>query len=80
MVRIAGYYRFGLAGYPVDCAESMRWDLMAADAGDTTGMDNIGLLYQNGQGVPQNHTEAGRWFRKAADLGDAGRMRIRPLG
>ena len=32
---------------------------------------NLGMLYQNGQGVPQDYAEAVRWFRKAADQGHA---------
>jgi TPR repeat protein len=31
----------------------------------------MGVLYANGQGVPQSYKEAGRWYRRAADQGDA---------
>ncbi|MFH1620128.1 MAG: hypothetical protein ABIG11_09550 [bacterium] len=27
---------------------------------------NLGFMYDNGQGVAQNHSEAARWYRKAA--------------
>ncbi len=31
----------------------------------------IGIMYYNGQGVPQDYAEAYRWFTKAAEQGDA---------
>jgi len=30
----------------------------------------LGLLFHNGQGVPQNYAETVKWSRKAADQGD----------
>ena len=32
---------------------------------------NLGLMYDNGQGVPQDYSEAVKWYRLAADQGDA---------
>jgi TPR repeat protein len=43
----------------------------AAEAGDATAMNNIGLLYENGQGVPQDYRQAMVWYRKAADGGNS---------
>ncbi|MFN8828685.1 MAG: caspase family protein [Labrys sp. (in: a-proteobacteria)] len=43
----------------------------AADLGDTTSMNNLGLMYESGTGVTVDAVEAVRWYRKAADLGDA---------
>ena len=34
-------------------------------------MNSLGLLYQNGQGVPQDYAKAREWYEKAADKGDA---------
>ena len=31
----------------------------------------LGIMYEQGQGVPQNYAEAVRWFRLAADQGDS---------
>jgi|AntAceMinimDraft_1070359.scaffolds.fasta_scaffold82778_2 hypothetical protein len=28
---------------------------------------SLGLVYANGQSVPQSHHEAGKWFRKAVE-------------
>jgi TPR repeat protein len=61
-------------GVPQDYAEAMRWFRQAADAGNSSAMNNIGLLYQNGEGVPQDYAEAMRWFRKAADAGNSAAM------
>ena len=36
-----------------------------------TAQFNLGLMYHNGQGVPQDYREAVRWYRMAADQGDA---------
>lgn len=40
-----------------------------ADAGNATAQFNLGLLYYEGQGVPQDYAEAARWFQSAADQG-----------
>ena len=32
---------------------------------------NLGTMYYNGQGVPQDYAQAAYWYRKAADQGDA---------
>ena len=45
---------------------------LAAEQGDVSAQNDLGTMYQNGEGVPQNVTEALRWFRLAADQGFAG--------
>jgi TPR repeat protein len=42
-----------------------------ADDGDAEAQTNLGTLYVNGRGVPQDYQEALRWFRKAANQGEA---------
>jgi len=34
------------------------------------GQNELGAMYRNGDGVPQNYNEAVNWFRKAAEQGD----------
>jgi TPR repeat protein/serine/threonine protein kinase len=46
----------------------------AADAGNSTGMRGVGMIYQNGWGVSKDYGEAMKWFRKAADAGDGAGM------
>jgi TPR repeat protein len=41
-----------------------------ADAGNTRAQTYLGVLYDNGQGVPQDDAQAVAWYRKAADQGD----------
>jgi TPR repeat protein len=37
-----------------------------ADKGDAPSQFNLGLLYVDGHGVPQDYTEAAKWFERAA--------------
>ena len=62
------YYR-GL-GTPQDYHEAFRWLRQAAADGDALGMRDLGILYENGQGVPQNHQMARVWFETALEHPD----------
>ena len=42
-----------------------------AEQGDVVAQFNLGILYDNGQGVPQDYAEAMKWYRKAAEQGNA---------
>ncbi len=42
-----------------------------AAKGDAWAQFNLGRLYREGKGVPQDYTEAMKWYRLAADQGDA---------
>ena len=46
--------------------------LKRAQAGDPNAQNELGLLYSEGRGLPQNYLEAKAWFKKAADQGHAG--------
>ena len=41
-----------------------------AEGGDTTAQWNLGVMYGNGEGVPQDDEEAVKWYTKAAEQGD----------
>ena len=43
----------------------------AAEGGDAFAQFNLGLVYANGQGVPQNFNTAVKWFNRAAEKGHA---------
>ena len=43
----------------------------SSELGNTLGQNNLGILYYQGQGVPQDYAQAASWFRKAAEQGDA---------
>jgi TPR repeat protein len=42
-----------------------------AKQGNAVAQNNLGALYETGQGVAQDYAEAVKWFRKAADQGNA---------
>ncbi|MDC0588606.1 sel1 repeat family protein, partial [Porticoccaceae bacterium] len=49
---------------------AVKWYRKAADQGDASAQFNLGIMYANGEGVPENDSEAVKWYRKAADQGD----------
>lgn len=44
----------------------------SAEQGNATAQNRLGLLYNQGQGVPQDRLLAKQWFEKSAEQGDAG--------
>ena len=42
-----------------------------AEQGNATAQYELGVMYHNGRGVPQDYAEAVNWYRKAADQGYA---------
>ena len=44
---------------------------LLAEEGDPMAQYELGIMYQNGEGVPQNYSKAVKWFRKSAEKGDA---------
>jgi uncharacterized protein len=43
----------------------------AAEQGDGGGQHNLGTMYEQGKGLPQDYAEAVRWYRRAAVQGNA---------
>ena len=43
-----------------------------AEQGDAVAQYNLGYAYHNGEGVPQDYSEAVKWYRRAAEQGNAG--------
>jgi TPR repeat protein len=54
-----------------DYAAALREWRPLAGQGDAAAQYKLGALYDDGQGVPQDHAEAMRWYRKAAKQGYA---------
>jgi len=55
-----------------DYATALKeWKLLA-EQGHASAQYNLGVMYANGQGVPQDYAEAMKWYRKAAEQGNAG--------
>jgi TPR repeat protein len=59
-------------------SEAVRAFRLAAFRGDTEAMDNLGSIYESGegkeQGVAQDYLKAYDWYKKAADKGDQSAM------
>ena len=43
-----------------------------AEQGDADAQYNLGVMYDNGEGVPEDNAEAVKWYRMAAEQGHAG--------
>jgi TPR repeat protein len=72
----AGPFKDGEAAYQSgDYETAVRLWRPLADRGDAGAQSNLGEMYANGRGVPQDYAQAVVWFRKAADQGDAGAQR-----
>ena len=57
-----------------DNARAVEWYTRAAEAGYAEAQYNLGYMYEQGRGVPQDYAKAVEWYRKAADNGEAAAM------
>jgi TPR repeat protein len=48
-----------------DFAEAAKWFRKSADQGNATAQDSLGVMYVNGEGVPQDYVRAYAWFNIA---------------
>jgi len=53
-------------------SENAKYLHKLAEAGNMDAQNQLGLLYYDGRGVPQNFKQASVWFRKAAEQGHVG--------
>lgn len=66
-----GYY---YAGEGKNYPEALKWYLKVAeqrpdDLTGRTAVENLGVMYANGQGVARDYAEAARWYRRSAERG-----------
>ncbi len=54
-----------------DYATAIREFCPLAKQGHAKAQHNLGVMYENGQGVPQDDAEAVKWYHKAAEQGHA---------
>ena len=54
----------------LDYAAAALWFRKAADQGHPNARNNLGIMYDNGWGVPRDEDEAVTWFRRAARQGN----------
>ena len=64
---------------PQDYAEAMKWFRLAADQGHAWAQDSLGVMYKNGNGVPQDDVEAYVWESVAAAGGYADAVKDRDI-
>jgi hypothetical protein len=55
-----------------DDATALRRFRALAEQGNAGAQFNLGLMYSNGRGTPQNYAEASKWFGLAANQGNVG--------
>jgi uncharacterized protein len=68
---VAAYER-GVAAHELGVyATALRLLRPLAEQGDESAQYNLGLMFDNGQGVPQDYATAVIWYRNAAEQGNA---------
>jgi uncharacterized protein len=71
-VAAAGAFEDGQTAYQRgDYAAAMSYWRPLAEEGHANAQGNLGVMYANGQGVPQDYAQALIWTRKAANQGNA---------
>lgn len=60
---------FWFTAHGYDAKEAVKWYRSAAVQGNELAQWSLGVLYKNGQGVPQDDKEAAKWLRLAAEQG-----------
>ena len=63
-------YSLGIGGFEEDDAETLRWFLLAAEAGHIIAQVRLGHIYRDGIGVPRDDAKAAKWYNLAAEKGD----------
>ena len=64
------YANGGRAGPESDPAEAAKWYRLAAGQGHAIAQNNLGLIYANGTGVPQDDVLAYAWLNLAGEQGN----------
>ena len=63
---IGSIYGRGALGVPQDYAEAAKWYRKAAAQGQVSAQNDLGVMYDKGQGVPQDYVQAHMWYNLAA--------------
>jgi len=67
---LALYFAEGRGGVPKDMKLAAQWFEKAAERGVVDSQFNLGVLFESGQGLPQNLEDAYIWYSIAAGQGD----------
>lgn len=60
----------GTGGMAKDESKAFEWFSKAAAQGNADAINYLGVMYNNGTGVPQNYDKAVEWYQKAVNAGD----------
>ena len=67
----AGDFQKGMRAYTSgDYTSAFEEFSSLAEQGDAKAQSNLGYMYDNGQGVPQDYKQAVKWYTKAAEQGN----------
>lgn len=77
-VTLGTFYLHGLLGIPKDYALARQWYEKAATQGFAEAQFNLGTLYVNAQGVPEDYVRAYMWLNIAVAhlIGDEQKQKI----
>ncbi|MEE8263505.1 MAG: tetratricopeptide repeat protein, partial [Gammaproteobacteria bacterium] len=53
-----------------DLAQAAKWYRLAAEQGHLDAQNNLGFMYAQGRGVPQDRVQAYAWLNMAAEGGN----------
>ena len=65
VLRLQGFVAYGQGDYE----SALRKWKPAAEEGDAKSQVYLGIMYDEGRGVPQDDAEAVKWYRRAAEQG-----------
>ena len=67
----AGDFQKGMSAYKSgDYTTAFKEFAALAEQGDVNAQHNLAVMYDNGEGVPQDYKQAVMWFTKAAEQGN----------
>ena len=68
----SGDFQKGVDAYEKgDYATALKEWTLSAEQGDALAQYNLGVMYENGRGVPQDHKAAFKWYSLSAEQGYA---------
>ena len=65
------YYLNGIGGFPKSTEKAIKWLTKAASFGNGASMDQLGLIYHQGNGIEKSIDLAMDWYKKSAIAGYA---------
>lgn len=74
-----GFYT-GTNGCQRDLKKAYMFFLKAAQLGDSSAMHALGLMYKNGEAVPQDYKQAVAWFLKAINADPNNKLAVNCMG